>query len=121
MSIARLATPLFAKIALVAGGVLLLAIAVLSWQLSGARGTIETQRNAIADCNAARRVQNAAIDRMRREGEQREIDQRQRLEEARRQNSAQEARITTLRRGAVTPRAPGPCVISEALRGAAGL
>lgn len=45
------------------GGALLIALAITGWLLHSAYGTIETQRNDLAACNAARAVQNAEIAR----------------------------------------------------------
>lgn len=48
---------------------LLIALIVSRIQLGNARDEIEDGRNKLAECNAARAVQNAAIERQRQEGD----------------------------------------------------
>ena len=50
--------------------VLLVGLIVTGLQLRSAKATIERQRNDMAQCEAARAVQNAAVERLRQEGEQ---------------------------------------------------
>lgn len=61
--------PLAMKIAAVIGAALLIVIVVLWLQNRSLRATVEELRNANAACEAARAVQNAAVDAARAEGE----------------------------------------------------
>lgn len=48
---------------------LLLFAGIQQWRIGNLKAEIKVQRNLLAECNAARAVQNAAIERQRQEGE----------------------------------------------------
>lgn len=90
--------PLAVKILTGVAVALLVTVAILSWLLSNANGTIETQRTEIARLNAEAAVQNAAIARAGQESER----QRQAFSEAVESGNAAireaQTRVVTVRR-----------------------
>lgn len=93
---APLAIKIFAGVTVL----LLVALGIAYLLLSSAWGTIETQRTAIAECNAARAVQNEAIARAGQESQRQRQAFASALEAGQANIAAAQGRVTVIRQSA---------------------
>lgn len=87
--------------------VLLIVVGLLWWQNGNLKAEIEDGRNKLAECNAARAVQNAAIESARQEGERQRQAFTAAVQSGQRAIAEAQGRVTvvrqTARNGCATP------------------
>jgi hypothetical protein len=106
-------TALTSKIFAGLAGVLLIAVLLLWWQNGNLKDEIEAGRNALAECNAARAVQNAAIEAQRQEGERARTAFNEALASGQRELAEAAGRVRIVRQTA-----PNGCPTPPSIRGA---
>jgi hypothetical protein len=90
---------------------LLVVVAVLWWQNGNLKDEIEAQRNELAECNAARAVQNAAIERAKQEGDQQRAAFSAAVQNGQRQIAEAQGRVRIVRQTA-----PNGCATPASIR-----
>lgn len=99
-----------------------LVVGLLLFRVSQLRDALEDKRNELAAANARIEVQNAAVERMRAEGQAAQARADAAVAEAIRVNERQQPVIVSLRESGGRVRNDGQrCEISETLRNAEGL
>ena len=120
--LAKLATPIFVKIAAGVGFAMLLTIGLLTWQVSSLRSTVSAKDREIGSLNQSILFQNAQIQTWQAHGLAAQARADAAVAEALRVNAQQQPVIVSLRESAARPRGPSErCEISETLRNAEGL